>query len=80
MVEVHCESPNLRAVRTALLSNDRTSSAEIISVGGGERRIALRVQAAHAGQATVEATNLLRAVLGDFVSGELWVEAVREIR
>ncbi|HEY3466338.1 MAG TPA: hypothetical protein VGL47_14485 [Amycolatopsis sp.] len=73
---VHVEVPNLVAARRALAFDERTSGLTIQSTGGAERKIVVTNEVDDAGTASSAAIALIRDVLGETLSGDVWVESV----
>jgi hypothetical protein len=76
VAEVRAEVPNAVVAKGRLASDARTADLELAPAGGSWRRIRVAVVADDRGAANAKAIELLQDVLGDTLTGELWVEQI----
>jgi len=78
IADVRAEIPNVVVARRRLAQDDRTTGLVLAPGGGSWRSIQVPLHGRDKGAASVEAIWLVREVLGDAVTGELWVEETNE--
>lgn len=82
MPEFHCRRPcrdsHAVVAKRRLAEDERTRDLTLAPAGGSWRRIRITVEADDRGVANAEAIRLLRDVLDDSVTGELWVEQIHD--
>src|ERR1035441_10129759 len=78
IADVRAEIPNVVVARRWLAQDDRTTELVLVPEGGSWRSIQVTFPGRDKGEASAEAIRLLREVLGDAVTGELWVEEINE--
>ena len=78
MADVRAEIPNVVVARRRLAQDDPTTELVLVPEGGSWRSIQVTLPGRDKGAASAEAIRLLREVLGDAVTGELWVEEINE--
>lgn len=76
--DVRAEIPNAVVAKRKLAEDKRTRDLTLIPAGGSWRRIQITIEADDRGSANAEAIRLLRDVLDDAVTRELWVEQIQD--
>jgi hypothetical protein len=79
IADVRAEIPNAVVATRRLAEDERTRDRALAHAGGLWRRIRIVVEVEDRGAANAEAIRLLREVLGDAVTGELWVEQIGDV-